>query len=96
MNFFTELKNRFTLEAPKFHKKLIAFGKWLLAVAIALTAFPAGYEALFPNSGIDLSLLAKISSYMGLAGLLISTVAGTAVKDPDYSTLDKENGNQGS
>lgn len=90
MNFLTELFNRFQLEAPKFHKKLIAFGKWLLTVAVALTALPAGYEQLFPNSGIDLSLLLKISSYLGLAGLLISIVAGTAVKNPDYSTLDKK------
>jgi len=89
MNFLTELFNRFELEAPKFHKKLIAFGKWLLGLAVSLTALPAGYELLFPNSGIDLSLLIKISSYLGLAGFLISTVAGTAVKDPDYSTLDK-------
>lgn len=89
MNFFTELKNRLTLEAPKFHQKLIGFGKWLLATAIALTALPSGYEVLFPNAGIDLTLLIKISSYMGLAGLLISLVAGTAVKDPDYKTIDK-------
>lgn len=90
MKFFIELKNRITLEAPLFHQKLISFGKWLLAVAIALTALPAGYETLFPNAGIDLSLLARVSSYMGLAGLLISIVAGTAVKDADYSTLDKK------
>lgn len=90
MNFFTELFNRFKLEAPKFHKKLIAFGKWLLAVAAALALLPAGYEHLFPNSGIDLSSFIKISSYIGLAGFIISTVAGTAVKDPDYSTLDQK------
>ncbi len=81
--FFTELFNRLKLEAPIFHKKLIAFGNWLLALSIALTGLPAGYELLFPKANIDLSLLVTISSYAGLAGLLISVVASTAVKNPE-------------
>lgn len=89
LSFFTELFNRLKLEAPLFHQKLISFGKWLLGVAIALTTLPAAYEQLFPKANIDLSLLATISSYAGLAGLLISLVASTAVKSPDKLNLDK-------
>lgn len=81
MSFLTELKKRLSLEAPEFHKKIILFGNWLLATAIALTALPSAYDLMFPNAGIDLGLIVKISSYMGLAGFLISRVAGTAVKD---------------
>lgn len=81
MGFYQELLRRWTLESPCFHKKIIESGKWLLATSIALTALPAGYEVLFPNAGIDLAVLIKISSYMGLAGLIISIVAGTTVKD---------------
>lgn len=81
MTFLSELASRWKLESPTFHKKIISFGKWLLATAIALTALPAAYEALFPNAGIDMGVLIKISSYMGLAGFIISIVAGTTVKD---------------
>lgn len=90
INFFTELLNRLELEAPLFHQKLITFGYRLIALAIALTGAPAAYEQLFPKANIDLSLLATISSYIGLAGFLISLVASTVVKNPDYSTLDKK------
>lgn len=51
--FLIELKNRLSQEAPKFQKKLISFGKWLLATGLALIALPAGYEALVPNAGIE-------------------------------------------
>jgi energy-converting hydrogenase Eha subunit G len=83
MNFFLELKKRWNQESPAFHQKLISFGKWLLGTAVALTALPSAYQLLFPNAGIELTILVKVSGQMGLIGLIISTVAGTAVKNPE-------------
>lgn len=90
MNFFTELSNRWTKESPKFQKKLVSFGLWLLSAGTALIGVPAAMTEIIPKEvNFDLSLLGTISSYMILAGLVISAVAKTAVKDPDYKTLDK-------
>lgn len=91
MNFFTELSNRWTANSPRFFKKLISFGAWLTATGAALVGVPAAAEQIIPETAnFNLSLLGTISSYMVLAGLIISIVAKLPVKDPDYENLDKK------
>lgn len=91
INFWTEWSNRWTANSPIFFKKLISLGAWLTATGIGLIGVPAGLEQIIPDTAnFDLSLLAKIASYMVLAGLIISVVAKLPVKDPDYSQLDKK------
>lgn len=90
MNFFTELKNRITLESPKFFKQWQKVGAWLYKAGFALIGVPAGFQALVPDANIDLSLLLKIASYMVLAGLIIRGMAALPVQNTDYPTLDKK------
>lgn len=90
MKFLTELINRWKLESPKFHKKLISFGNWAFASGIGLIGLPAAYNGITGVEEIDFSLMVKIASYLIVIGLCISIVAKTAVKDPDYTTLDKK------
>lgn len=88
MNFFTELKNRWNQDSPIFHQKLQQFGNWLLVTSIALSGIPTAMEQA-NLAQFDLTLLVRISSYMFLASVVIKAVAGTAVKNPDYSKLDQ-------
>lgn len=91
MNFFTELSNRWTANSPNFFKKLISFGAWLTATGIGLIGVPAALQQIIPKTAnFDLSLLGTISSYMVLAGLIVSVIAKLPVKDPDYTTLDQK------
>lgn len=91
MKFLTELSNRWSANSPLFFKKLISFGAWLTATGIGLIGVPAALEQIIPKTAnFDLSLLGTISSYMILAGLVISVVAKLPVKDPDYNKLDKK------
>lgn len=84
MNFLKELSNRWTEGSPKFFKKLISFGAWLTATGLGLIGIPAGLTELIPEDvNFDLSLLGTISSYMILAGLIISVVAKLPVSDPE-------------
>lgn len=92
MNFFVELKNRWNSESPKFHKILQKIGNRLTLIGVALVGIPAAYEAALPNGAdINLKTFVLIASYIFLSGLIITAVAGTAVKNPDYETLDKKN-----
>lgn len=84
MKFLIELSNRWTEGSPKFFKTLISFGAWLTATGLGLIGIPAALTELIPKEvNFDLSLLSQISSYMILAGLIISVVAKLPVKDPE-------------
>lgn len=83
MNFLKELSIRWTEGSPKFFKTLISIGAWLTATGLGLIGIPAGLTELIPKEvNFDLSLLGTISSYMVLAGLIVSVVAKLPVSDP--------------
>lgn len=89
MNFWTELLTRWALDTTTFHKKLRGLGVKILSIGSALILVPATFNTTIDALGIkldqefDLSLLIKIASYFILAGIIISAVASTAVKDPE-------------
>lgn len=92
MNFLREFYNRWNENSPLFFKKIRSFGAWLTATGTALVAVPATLNATV-DTGMDLSILATISSYIILAGLILTAVSKLPVKNPDYENLDKRNNN---
>jgi len=90
MNFFRELKNRITLDSPKFFKEFQKIGAYLVSSGFALVGVPAAFKTFIPEADIDFSLLIKIASYIVLAGLVICAMAKMPVENPDYPTLDKK------
>lgn len=83
LNFFTELKNRWKSESPIFFKKLQAYGAWATGVSVSLIGL-----AEIPGVSLP-ELLPQIAGYFAAAGAVMTLVSKLAVKDPDYSTLDK-------
>lgn len=83
MNFFTELKNRITLNSPLFFKKIQATGITLTLLSTALIGIPG-----IPDR------VQEIAGYILTAGIVMTTVAKLTVKDPDYTVLDKPTSNE--
>lgn len=79
MDFFTELNNRISSDSPKFFKKLQALGLYLTGAAGSVLVIPD-----IPES------LKIIAGYVLTVGAVLAAVSKLPVKDPDYSTLDKE------
>jgi hypothetical protein len=78
MNFFTELNNRITSDSPKFFKKLQALGLYLTGAAGSVLVIPG-----IPEN------LKVIAGYILTVGAVLAAVSKLPVKDPDYSTLDR-------
>jgi len=81
MEFLTEISKRLSASAPTFFKKIQKIGNWLWVTGIALIGVPATIEQVLPKFQFDLSLLGTISSYMVLAGVIITTLAKLPVSD---------------
>ena len=83
LNFFTELKNRWTQNSPLFFQKLSKFGAALTAASLSLVG-------LAEIPGITLpEIVPQIAGYLATAGAAVTLVSKLPVKDPDYTTLDK-------
>lgn len=80
--FVSELSKRLTKESPQFFKKVAKIGNWLTGLGLSLIGIPAAIQQVLPDSTFDLSLLAKIASYVVLAGIIITTVSKTTVAEP--------------
>jgi hypothetical protein len=83
LNFFTELKNRWTEHSPLFFKKLMKFGAWLTALSLSLVGLGAIHGVAIPD------IVPQIAGYLATAGAVTTFISKLPVKDPDYETLDK-------
>lgn len=83
INFFTELKNRWTEHSPVFFKKLMAFGAWLTGASVTLIGLAAIPGVAIPD------IVPQIAGYLATAGAVTTLISKLPVKDPDYNTLDK-------